>query len=754
MTILDTHTLFVFFAHSFTLLAALWIFGYPIQRIVRVVAGKRTPYVATPLLGLYPAVQIGWLWSEFGSGGVSKVMPFALAFFALATAGFLAADARKNKQIFASKKSIMVVLKKQWPMLAIFLAVAIGYVFIYWVYFKLPYQTAASLGNHDLPHFAVLAEHLRNGNFDDVGNVYGTFLGPFAKGDVVGTFVLNTLTSIFTGQPVWQTINATLFTGWLLMTYQLSLFLQHGIRVRKTIAVPIALVTALSPLIVFIAGHGYISQLYGTAILLAGATVLLGFSLRLRTALGAGLTLGVLSAVLWNMYPFVVLVMPVLAAPIRLVAYKWRAMFKYAFWVVPVIAGGWLLSPLLAVGRFGRGFHQAVDQSASSAGWSLPWFSPQEILGFTTTYKTFALDRWQGAIPLILLFLIACVVLRKNLQARLALAVIAISMLSYFAIYQRSGVSYQQWKWAGLVAPMLIAASLFVFIQLVSTLLKRFAKQKPQTLSLAATFLVIPVVAAIYLMNSHRLTSPNFQLWNVVSYVSPELKALAGDPFVKSQDRLAFKADPWEGMWLTALMPSVQIQHETYFGYYPVIGGSNEWTVVSKGQAPQSRVIELRPVNSRFDLVKLKPAAPAQLEVLDHSKTTKPYGELSWSVKVTNTDNVTWVSPQDDPVHGLSLHASVTGQVDKKYGPISVQQNGVRKPDPNYPAFYWLKNDLAVQELPKGVRIKPGESYVFKGTTPAGEPQQFKLYFDLSRPDVGNYELSGLQTLADVTVAR
>lgn len=685
---MNLHTIAVFFVQSAVLLTALCIVGYPVARLVERFGGKSPLVVAVPLLGIFPLVQVGWLWSRFTDAGLDAVFPWVvLSFFVIDLV--LVARNIKHRRGFSL------------PIHALAIAAALGvaYLVIYHAFFALDYQTTATLKNYDAPHLAVLAEHLRIDGFAETGNVFGTALGPFAKSDTVGTFMIDALPAILLSRDVWMTTSSTLLVGWILLAMQLQKLFAFGFRIDPKLATAIAIVSAISPLTFYALGNTYMSQLFGGALLLGGLTVLLTFRNTKESMVSSGAQLALVCGGLWHIYPFVNLVVPILGLPIRLAKEKRSEILRTLKVGVLLAIAAFISSCVLSIGRSSDGIAQAANQSSSRAGWDLPLFSPHEVLGFTSNFQYFASGRFVGALVVGVLILVSFVIARKAEAARIATATLLVGFASYGLIFLRSGVSYQQWKWASLISVLMVGAFIVLLIEAV----KRFNK------TLLVSIGVTSLIGVVFFSNVWRLTSPQFNLNQKEAYISQQTVDLSANNFLASHPALALRVKTWDAMWVTSFLPSVKMHEFNFYGYYPVdrIADKDTWVLERLDDAtPDSQLISSHPINDVYRAVIRKPAGSADVQILDTSHDSSSE-QVSWKVKVTNTGTKAWVSPADDSSAGMSLIASLVGST------------------------RLINEELAKQPLPQSTVVTPGESFIFEGSSTANTDSKFALQFDV-----------------------
>lgn len=743
-------TIVVFLVQSLTVLGALFVLGYPFQQLARRLTRRDSTLVLTPLWGIYPLAQVSWTWSEVSDSGLHLVQPLTVALFAC-----LSALIGWRKWRRCSRSAFMRSTKAAVAIPAgLFVVAAAMWVIVYHPYFALHYVTPVTLGNYDIAAFAIGAEHLRIHGFADAGNIAGIRLGMVIRSDTFATFALDLLPATLLRRAVWLTSESTLFTGWVLIVAQLYVLIQRGFRKPKVAAALASLTAIATPLMWFVVGHGYMSQMFGTALFFGGLTVVLAMRLDRRGVVAASVQLGIISAALWLLYPFVAIVMPVLAFAIRLGAVSMRRMFRFVALAAITAVAQWVISAVLALSRFPVGFDQAVGQGNAIAGWPLPAFYPQEILGFTSSFAKFSPDhRWIGSVPIIAFLLVGTAMLWKRVTDRLVLMALAVGFGSYVAIYIRSGVSYQQWKWAAFMTPLLVASFALMLTGIVQWM-ARYAKATDiRRLRLASVALVVPVLISTYAWNTYRMTDKSFSLDQKTSYVQPQLATAAGNETVESLPQLGLRINAWDEMWITSFFPKTTMYHFAFYNYYPVVRVRDVWMLERKDDATSvQRTVAEQNVDDLYRLVKRAPAGKAEVKVLDWSHETSLYATGNWKVAVKNTGTTTWVSPQDDPQHGFSLVTSLIGtqfQPGDRFGVES--SRAVRPKDAEAPQFV-INDKFDVAELPKGVKVAPGQTHVFEGTFVNHRPGDFALQFDPSTADVGQFEMWGPETVAAIDV--
>jgi hypothetical protein len=346
-----------------------------------------------------------------------------------------------------------------------------------------------------------------------------------------------------------------------------------------------------------------------------------------------------------------------------------------------------VVSALLATGRFRSGLEQAVGQGSADAGWALPALSPHEIMGFTSTFSTFGGSlRWFAGTLLVCLTAATVVLFRRRAAARLAGAAVAMGFASYAAVYAIAGESYQQWKWAAFVAPMIVVASMSLLLRVVQPVKWRAA--------------VAVAVLLVLMVNVVHLTRSAFRLDNETSFVSPELRDVARDADVKANDALALRVDSWSAMWLTAMLPNTRTYHFSFWGYYPVERVADVPMVERIDDAtPPQLLRSADQIDGEFRLVVRDPSKlGATVEVLDHTATAVKGEQISWRVRVRNAGPVAWQPGS------TSLRISLVGST-------------------------WTVADPLV-DVPIDQGVRPGETRELSGVLVNPEDRNFALQFD------------------------
>ncbi len=749
---MNLSTIGVFFFQSLAMLAGLFVLGYPLARLIALIGGQRSQVVSVPVLGLYPLLVTSWLWSKHESGGLHSVIPTLVIVFAIVSL-LCARDLHPDRVVASARRWVEQKRWKLWlnPVVA-FGFLGAGYVVCYRAYFGLTYQTPASFGNLDLGIFAAGAEHLRRMSFADSGNIVGFNMGGHLPTDTVGTFIIDLFSGVILDRPVWQTTSSTLFTGLVLMALQLATVLRRGLGVRSTAAIAAASVAVISPFTLYIFGNGFMSQIYGTAMLFAGISVILSMRLTKRAVVAAAIALGFVFASLLFVYPFVVPIVVGLAVPIRVLAQRHiRNAARALVFTAIASVGGVLTSMAFVTDRLSSAIAVARSQGEATAGWAYPLFSPHEVLGFSSWYHAqsptnpqqwfLTPHRWVGAIPIVVLLGLAILMLWRRYTGRLLIATVAVLSASYGAMYLRSGESYQQWKYVSLIAPMLVACFALLCMGALERIARKAGVREWLTLRRMSAVLVLPIFFGAYVFNDYRLSDSFFKQTPTSLYIKPELAALQNNPTILEQKQIGIRLGNWNEMWATAMFPQLRT-YQLQFHYTPPVRARNIEVLESTDSASSpSLVASEQKLNGDYELIMQKPG-PATVRVLNHTQEALPNAAINWRVRVTNTSNSTLVSPADDPSRGFSLQVTVVRDVADNILPGGLDDDLVVR----------AKDNFAIEPLPAGKTIAPGGSYVFEGSAINPLTSTFALQFDPQRADIGPYRLWTEDTLASVVV--
>lgn len=745
---MNAATVCVFAAQFVGLFCALAILGYPLARLVQRLGGRRSLVVTTPLLGLYPLCITAWLCSDFTDLGVRIVLPALVGAFAVIDLALLVTTRRR----LGSLRALL-------PAAFVLVASCGVYVVLYRTFFTLPYQTPATLGNLDMPSFANGAEVLLRGGFDSAGNIVGRVIGPRLREDTTGTFFVEAVLPALTGRDAWQTTNSTLLCGVAVMICQLRLFLHRGMRVAGNRATGVAIVAGLSPMAALTMGHGYISQFFGMALLYGGMTVVLTVRNERRSLTSGTLQVGFVVGAVWFVYPLIAVAMPFLALATLLLARSpstWRRRLAAP---ARILLYGYALAALMSLNRFFLAVRQASDQAGSEgAGFPLPGLLPHEMFGLTGNLWQGPLGGpvgWAGLGLSAILAVVTVRTCRGRVRSSLLMSTATVALCSYAVIFAVSGVSYQQWKWAAIVAPLFVSAIVCLAIRVVQS-----ATVSHPRVTRAVPVALVLTTAVVFGINDVRMMQPVFTLNDTVRYISPDVAALADDRVLAGLDEFSVQGQRADEMWIASMYPTKQVYLQNVL-YYDAALSHRPAVLADRSRAHEpATTVDDRDLNGRFALRHVRPNSGASVRVLDHSPSAHAGEQVGWTIEVTNTSDDTWVSRGDDAARGFSVDVDLV----RRLSP------GEATGDPaNDDVVAVVQNDIATLDLPQGTSVAPGASFVFHGsaefpplddaflTSDAGKryrSDELMLQFDPKRQDTGNFLLWTGTTRASIQAVR
>jgi hypothetical protein len=393
----------------------------------------------------------------------------------------------------------------------------------------------ATIGNNDLPNYALIAENTANLGFRNSNHIANINLGAFARdSSYIGATALINFVSAATGLPTWQATFATMGVAVCLLAvalWALGKAVWPQARYAVAGAVIVACLTGLSSYTYAQFFLGGVLGLASVATSLAGATLLArkpgsqGFVL-----LSAGGALGIycyghLGLPVLLMLPF----WAVLAAALG----DERSVRTLAR-VAARSAGAVLVALLLSVVALGTAFSLVKSQSQAEAGWPLPVLSSTTALvwpmGITHQSSVQNLvASWAIVVAIAVVALVAA--WRRGLRGSVRLATV-LSSASFFVVIGAMVIygpdRYQTWKMEAFLLPIVVVVTL--------PALSAFAFGAVQVgrALLAASAGAVALGPFITWTPTLESTLPSPTLW----VTSSELAALASSPSLSNVSSL------------------------------------------------------------------------------------------------------------------------------------------------------------------------------------------------------------------------
>jgi hypothetical protein len=308
---------------------------------------------------------------------------------------------------------------------------------------------------------------------------------------------------------------------------------------------------------------------------------------------------------------------------------------------------------------FGHTLDLIRRNSDITAGWPLPGFSPDEVLGFmrTVTPKPSSARVVWSLVSVAVIALSALFVRTSHRRLVRYFAIfVGLVALSYVAVYWREGgPSYRQWKWITFFEPAVVVLALTVVVVALEGLI---ALRTSRTKGIAVTAaLGFAVVASA---NSASRTGNGPGVLRDWLFVSPAHYGLSTDPLLKTIPAVNINmSTAWENMWAVYFMPNKTL-YMRGLSYYPISNPLAEWTLVGRVGTMEGPAVY--DVNSRFRLLREDPAGPLSVDSnalggtisVSLNQRSLASGQISGTVAATNNGRARWL-PLTSQVGGVQV---------------------------------------------------------------------------------------------------
>jgi hypothetical protein len=456
----------------------LWFLGRPLTRLL-LDRGNDPFGVVSALVGVCLVTATSWTWVYATGRGVrlllyglvaANVVPFALS---------IKAD-RPWRSI-------------SWRVLGSRLALPFLGAGVFWHYFRDvlgQHALIASMGNADLPVYALMSQHLTDHGFGDPGFIVGANLGFYAETDYFGAFVLPALPRVLADVDPARSLLPLLMLAFMLTVASAATLVRRLGGLGSLSATVLALLGCSSATYFYSMGQGFLAQLFAMALFaqlaLVAETVLRSSSTRQLVrplALASTLLAGLLCTYPHMAFLSLPVVLGVAAVVNLLCRTGWRPVVNLAGVLgIALVVAGLLLWP-----RTHIAIQKTFAAEGTPAGWILPRVQLSQILGLQaypnapgTVSRVPDHAAAIGAISWRLVASVAALGIGVVLSVLMALrqlddvqrrsaawgvALFAVPTTSYFAFYGYFGPSYQQWKWLVFFQPsIVVGTALFLCI--------------------------------------------------------------------------------------------------------------------------------------------------------------------------------------------------------------------------------------------------------------------------------------------------
>jgi hypothetical protein len=586
--------------------AVMWsgffVIGWPVWTFIAGRVPLLSVTTGAPFTGIAVVEIAGWYWAHAFS-----LDPFSYGIVAVGAvaSGVLAFRRRLWERL---DRPLLVRLGAQLVVLAS--AVSALFTLDHHKVFRGGRLSTGVLGfTVDLPNYALWAEHLRHATVADPGGLVGHDIGAQIGITTAGTFVALGAGSAWSATAPWaSTLPFALVVTFLIACSARDL---AALIVPRIVATGIGLAAISASLFVYSAAHYPLSQLLGTAGVVAATCILAGVA---RTdSVGAwrgALMAAPPAAVVIMSYPHMALLAPPIVGGIALAA-SWGPDWRARAGRTLVAAFGALLVCVFTIPE--RLLH-TVDYArllagAEAAGVALPLITPHGLLGFQDEFSKYVVPGEAAfvlealALGAVLGLVLALARGADRARGTLAAAATLVVLASYGVVFLNRGESYTAWKWAVFYLPLLIVGALAGGVTLIIRLV-------PRRTSVVIATAAIAAVVSIQGVGAYRATD----VWDpyVGSRLSvgsdwfvldESLRTLGDGPAWRGIDSVTVDLnDSWAATWATYFAP---VRHTVFDGVLAQdVPPDRHWWRLEEIAYPPDHPpgTQIRIINDRFQL--------------------------------------------------------------------------------------------------------------------------------------------------------
>ena len=392
-------------------LGSLTLLGLPVRVALMALARTSMP-VPTPLLGMSFAVVLGWYGYRFAGGVVPLFRIAGIVGALVALAWVVLHRAELGGVVKAGSKRLAVPLS---------IAMGVGLVMMVGLgsVLSLSYPTVVSNPNNDIAAYALIGQHVADGEPGQEGSIAGYDAGLRSQSWDFGPLaILAASSSMGPSADVWRYQLPLLGVAVGLIAYMLAIYFRELLPGRTLLTTLAAISSVCGFLFTLVWSFYFLNQLLATGLVL-GLTLLMARgaeqrSLRARVAFAiAG---GVVLCGLIASYPHMAALGPAVLLPALFFARSVHGTIRRGVALVVQAIGVGLVALLLLPDPITR-LPEAIREIATAeAGFSLPGFLPMEILGDLSTAAPVHGSPWEWAPSVVVLLALAasCVYLIRR----------------------------------------------------------------------------------------------------------------------------------------------------------------------------------------------------------------------------------------------------------------------------------------------------------------------------------------------------
>lgn len=640
--------------------AALVVLGWPLRVLI---AGRvRSVHRSIPsaLLGLAVLQVAGWMWLDFASGGIDRMLPLLLG------AGVVACVAVAAVRWRAGDRPSLSV--SEWTALVIPAVLGTAaFVLLYRNGLRLGYLTSTAVANNDLPVYASGAKFAAAYSYGDPAPGFmGLFASHTQTDGGTGIYVFLATIARLSGREVWQETMSGMLISFVLLAQTVTLFVRRMTRATVVISSAVGLLVVSTYLFATVAAQYFLTQTLAMSYTMPIA--LIGIAALAPVSRSSAVRLVCLNAVLCvsllMFYPqMVFLLLPLLGLGLVLFLGRtdwWRRSLRLAGVYIGSLALACILIPTRLPFIWERLVHLNEGQDGGPSNGTLPWgLVGAQSWGEGCIRQPVCSDRVVtpvtvvGSVLLVIaVAALAVVAIRRHREmVRYAAGLVAVVLVSYAYFYfARGGPSYVQWKWITFLQPLFIAS--VVCIALVGARVVLAGAHRSRRLAEMAVGAVLVVLIASGIDSSRTVRDG---LGAPAMTVTSDLATMADSPALADEPSVNLDLGPyWETMWgIYALQDRrLGLISESYWGPLPTLDGPTVRPASAASTVAGLRRSDL--ANRSYlavpeGLVSGDPTLTATLSAdLDMVDVGDGTLRTTGVVTATNTGTATWYLDPDD----------------------------------------------------------------------------------------------------------
>jgi hypothetical protein len=529
------------------------------------------------------------------------------------------------------------------------IATTIGVFVVQWRFLLGSQGLTISGVNNDVVSYAQFAQHLLKFSTSDTGRIVGLDGGRAVTEDVFGPLSFLALNQWLTKLSFAQLLLPSLLVAVTLMSVSLTHLVCGMTKVNGVIAGFVAALAQSTPLLGYVSGNFFLSQIIGTAIAIQIVALMMQVEVAgswrdIYKVWRTVLVLALLTSAALLTYPPLAVIVPLLVLVPTVLFVKG---FSEGFKTLSVYFIGSLIGAIVVLDRTIIAVERSIFLSRVVAGWPLPAFALDQLLGnLSSEVEGITLFSWSRSAIILLLLVAVCaarLLLLKDRLLGVGPIFVLVALSTYMILYLRGdGPTYQAWKWATFMIPFLVAA---VVGPLLDALLSGFNRDRMRNAIVAVMLLLAMSI------NLNRFDS----FYGAVSQAVPvtsELRDIGESKELIGISKVNVATGPYsQSMWPALFLGdrTVSIVSPSYYSSPPMF---DAWSIVPYEDDLERDSPGSRRIGNSYLLVPPAVANGYQesgglsslvfLTVSDASVT--PDKELQVSAEVRNTSETPWTS--------------------------------------------------------------------------------------------------------------